>query len=196
MEESWYVHLMSLRLSSASTVGLFLICLSALSLVPAQAQNIPRIDIFGGYSYLRFDSAPLGFSGRTNLNGGNVSLSLPNIYHSLGLTADVSGHYGSELRVYNFLAGPQISTTRGNQRFYVHALFGKARERFEIVGVSRPGFSSYGRAFALGGGFDLNYSSRFDIRVIQADYVNNKAFGSSQNNLRLSTGLVFKFGGK
>ncbi|MEP6643890.1 MAG: hypothetical protein ABJA69_05305 [Acidobacteriaceae bacterium] len=166
------------------------------SVVPLEAQNIPRIDVFGGYSYLRFDSAPLGFTGRSNLNGWNASVSAPNIYRYLGITADASGHSGSELTVYNFLAGPQLSVNRGENRFYVHVLFGKTRERFALQGVSRPGFSTLARAYALGGGYDWNLNRRFDFRVIQADYIHASAFGSKQNNLRLSTGVVFKFGGK
>jgi hypothetical protein len=174
----------------------FMLALIVLSAIPLVAQNIPRIDVFGGYSYLRFDSAPLGFNGRSNLNGWNASVSVPNIYRHLGITADASGNSGSELTVYNFLVGPQLSVSHGENRLYGHVLFGKTRERFEPQGVSTPGFSTLVRAYALGGGYDWNLNRRFDIRLIQADYLHSSAFGSKQNNLRLSTGIVFKFGGK
>src|ERR1700751_5311676 len=71
--------------------------------------HVPTIDVFAGYSYLRFDSKSLGFSDQMNLNGWNFELALPHIYEGLGVVADVSAHYDHELTAYNFLIGPQYT---------------------------------------------------------------------------------------
>ena len=51
-----------------------------------------------------------------------------------------------------------------------------------------------GRAIAGGGGIDIPISTRFSLRAIQADFINTQTFSASQNNLRFSTGLVFRWG--
>ncbi len=55
------------------------------------AQNAPKAEIFGGYSYLRAD-----ISGITseNFNGWEASVT-GNRGRASGITADVSGHYKS-----------------------------------------------------------------------------------------------------
>jgi hypothetical protein len=176
------------------------------------AQEIPvRMELFGGYSYMHFDSSVLGFAGDSNLSGGNVSLSVPHLFHShkyhpLGVVADVSADYGSHLSVYEFLVGPQITVDKRGYTFFVHGLWGKSRQRFGIQQEFVPGFSSLGRAIAIGGGVQKQWHSNLAVRIVQADYIaNNNGFGidtgfgvmqNSQNNLRISTGFVFQFGGK
>jgi hypothetical protein len=66
-----------------------------------------------------------------------------------------------------------------------------------------PGASGYERetntvfAWGIGGGFDLNVTDRIAYRPIEAQYVMTRADGLSGkgvNNLRLSTGIVVRFG--
>ena len=52
-----------------------------------------------------------------------------------------------------------------------------------------------GFAMALGGGVDVKLNDRFAIRAIQADYLRSDVFGGTTNGMRLSFGLVFRFGG-
>jgi hypothetical protein len=47
-------------------------------------------------------------------------------------------------------------------------------------------------AAAIGGGADYTITPRFGWRL-QADYVRTQFFGNTQNNVRASTGLVFRF---
>jgi hypothetical protein len=47
---------------------------------------------------------------------------------------------------------------------------------------------------ALGGGFDMSLRNDIAVRVLQVDYLRNTAFGTGQNNYRLSTGVVFNLG--
>ncbi len=162
---------------------------SALSL----GQVAPRWEVFGGYSYRNIDSPTIGFASRSNLNGWNAEGTF-NLNTQWSLAADVSGHYGSQLTVYNFLIGPQFSWRREKSKFFVHGLFGKAQNTFNIKTSTRNSFESVGRALAVGGGYDLDLTPRFTLRAVQLDYVNTRTFGVTQNDVRVSTGLVFHFG--
>jgi hypothetical protein len=46
----------------------------------------------------------------------------------------------------------------------------------------------------FGVGFDIPVGERFVRRVLQADYLFTRFGGETQNNARLSFGLVFTFG--
>ena len=53
--------------------------------------------------------------------------------------------------------------------------------------------------YAVGGGLDYRLSHKISIRIPQAEYLhseflNGSVTGHLQNNLRLSTGVVFSFG--
>jgi hypothetical protein len=189
-----------LKTIAATLLGIaFLVLASSL---PSRAQQIPfRMELFGGYSYMHFDSHTFGFADSSDLNGGNLSVSVPHIFRSkqyrpLGVVLDASANYGSHLTVYNFMVGPQVTVDKKGYTFFAHGLFGKSRERFGVEPASVVGFSSLGRAIAFGGGVQKNWRPQFAVRLVQVDYLNNNNFGLSQNNLRISTGLVFQFGGK
>src|SRR5207244_9741467 len=85
----------------------------ALISLPALAQ---KAEVFGGYQYAHFDGGP-------NANGWNGSATY-NITSFLGATADVSGAYGSGLRVHTYTFGPTLSAGKGSISPFVHALFG------------------------------------------------------------------------
>ena len=159
-----------------------------------KTSRLPSIELFGGYSHLRFESTTLGFADQSNLNGWNGEISLPDLYEGFGIAADISGHYTREMEEYNFLIGPQYSFKWKGARLYGHALFGKARDRLRQPGSTQFEPSNLSRAIALGGGLDFPLGERLSVRVIQADYLTTSAFGINQNNVRLSTGLIFRFG--
>jgi len=155
-------------------------------------QVAPRWEVFGGYAYRNVDSTTFGFVNRSSLSGFDAEGTF-NIKPNWGVTADVGGQYGSQLTVYNFLAGPQYSIRRDKSKFFVHGLFGKAQDRVNIATSIRSHFESVGRAIGGGGGYDLDLTRRFTFRV-QADYLDTHTFGVTQNDIRVSTGLVFHFG--
>ena len=177
----------------AAGLGLFF-CLFVPALSAQKFLKVPSVEVFGGYSYLRFDSKSLGFSDQLNLNGANVEISLPDLYQGFGITADVSGHYAREMEEFNFLIGPQYRREWKGMQVYGHVLFGRARDRLRLSGNSQIEPSSLGGAFAAGGGIDYPLGDKFSIRPIQADYLGTSAFGNTHNNVRLSTGIVFRFG--
>ena len=179
----------------------------ALSII-AQAQEAPRVEVFGGYSYMRLDDDGSGLD--RDLNGFNVSGNIKVLRKRLEIKADVSDHFGQitftpgisniDQRQFLFLFGPQFSLRKsGNIQPFVHTLFGFENLRLnnDIIGdITDTGF-----AFAAGGGVDVKaLSSRLSFRLVQADYVLTKFSDSSasgnntNNNLRISTGLVVRFG--
>jgi hypothetical protein len=156
----------------------FLISLSA------HAQGISdKVELFGGYSYMRLDSSP-----QVNLNGWELSGQYK-FTNWLGGVADLSGDYGSFAgvngSVHTFLFGPQISWPSRVSPF-AHVLIGGAH--FSAGGVTDTSFSS-----AIGGGIDTKIAHGVSWRIIQGDYLLTRFLGSTQNKARISTGIVFRF---
>lgn len=169
---------------------LLLVALASLLYVPpASAQKAPRLQLFAGYSYLRFDSTTIGFPDYSNLHGAEISGAF-NISRNFGIIADVGDHFGNHQRVYEYLLGPQFLGQRGRKIIFAHAVFGKANDRVSVNGVK----AASGRAIGIGAGFDYYMSPRYSIRVVQADYLDTHIFNVSQGNLRISTGIVFHWG--
>jgi hypothetical protein len=156
----------------------------------AYAQSTPRVQVFGGYSYFRFDTTKIGFANNSNLNGANVSGSF-NFTHMFGVTVDGGAHYGDANSLYTVMAGPQITFRAPKGTAFAHGLFGLAKDRVNI------GFGDSDRhlSWAVGGGYDYALTPRFSIRVAQVDYVYTKLFNVSQNNIRASVGVVYRWGG-
>jgi len=160
----------------------------------APAQELTRFDLFGGYSYQRLDATAIGYADNANQNGWFAGAT-GNLNGSFGLTAQISGHYGSHLDAYAFLAGPQVSWRKPKYRVFGYALFGKADDHLNLPEVTRTEFTSVSFAASGGGGFDWNITRRFTFRVVQADYLHTHTFGNTENNIRVSTGLVMHFVG-
>jgi hypothetical protein len=166
-----------------------LLLLALLVDLPSLAQDVPRFEAFGGYSHLRFESTTLGFADYSNLNGGKIGLTF-NLTPYFGVVGEIAGGWGSPLKVYDGLVGPQISYRKRKAAFFGQVLFGKAKTHVNINGPA----TSSGRAIAFGGGVDYPVTSRFSVRLIQAEYLNTHTFQLNQNNLQLSTGLIYQFG--
>jgi hypothetical protein len=171
------------------TATVILVLMLAGVSLPAVAQDIPRVQVFGGYSYTRFDTKSFGFSDQTGLNGYNFSPAF-NIANGLGAVAELSGQYQSQTNLRDIAAGPQFLYPRGQKLFFAHLLFGQART-FVRVG---NGEGDTARAVAFGGGMDWDVSPRFAVRVFQVDYLHTNLFQTTQNNLRFSAGLVYHWG--
>jgi len=178
---------------SRSVLVIFLFSMVVLASSLSAGQEVPRLDVFGGHSYQRFDAPALGYADYANQNGWNVGAT-GNITRTLGVAVDASGHYSSHLGVYNFLIGPQYSWRRERSKFFGHALFGKGDDHLTIQEATRSEFTSVGLAIGGGGGFDWDVTPRFTFRVVQADYLRTHTFGTSESNIRVSTGLVVHFG--
>ncbi|HEV2716412.1 MAG TPA: outer membrane beta-barrel protein [Terriglobales bacterium] len=165
----------------------------------AAAQIPTKGNVYFGYSYYNTNLSSID---RGNLNGWNGSLEgkfLPWV----GLVADFSGNYGSQnfpavcitgpcpsinsnVSVHNFLFGPRLSVSVSKFTPFVHVLIGASHVKTNGFGSD----TSFGDA--VGGGLDYRLFHIIAWRF-QGDYVNTRFFSSTQNNLRLSTGLVLRF---
>jgi opacity protein-like surface antigen len=199
------------RFEGESPVTVNKILLLALSLsvlmAAAHAQVPTSGNVFVGYSYL---NAGLNSNNRTSLNGWDGSLE-GKIFPFVGIVGDFSGHYGStsigpnpactgtvgstcnplnaQAHVYSFLFGPRVSFSVGKIRPFAHALIG-ASHISETTSLFSPSDTSF--AYALGGGFDYHLIPLISWRV-QADLLQTRFFSNTQNNARISTGIVVHF---
>jgi opacity protein-like surface antigen len=160
----------------------------------AMAQDTPKAELYGGYSYVG-----------GNFHGWNVSVA-GNFNKWVGLVADVSGHSGGfddvnlveRQKINSFLVGPRFSLRRHKRITpFVHALFGTTRVRVratedgETFSASDTGFSMF-----LGGGLNIKVNDHVAIRAVQIEYGRANLFGESQGRGRVSVGIVFRFGKK
>lgn len=145
-----------------------------------------KVDLFAGYSFLHTNPG----SGLAGADAhGWEGAAVWNWKSWLGVKADFDGHYCCDASLHNFLFGPQITLHHGKLSPFVHGLFGLSHG--SAGGVSDSAF-----AFALGGGLDVKATDRIAIRIGQVDYLGTRFADSTQNNLRFSAGLVFRFGKK
>ncbi len=172
---------------------LFLICLAIF--VPLSAYSQTGSNIFVGYSYLNADAA-----NRSSLNGWDGSLE-GKIFPFIGIVADLSGHYGNEdvgscgpgcsikanAHQHNFLLGPRVSVSVGKIRPFAHYLVGASHVSFNANLGSDTSF-----AHAIGGGFDIKPVPLIGWRF-QGDFLQTRFFSTTQNDFRLSTGIVLHF---
>lgn len=152
-----------------------------------------KADIFAGYSYLRFDSASMGLPHQINLNGWAAAGTVYVYKPWLGIVADFSGNYGKNyglaFNAYSLLTGPELTYRQHRNAIFIRGLLGVARNT--VSGTTSSGFEYGG-----GGGLDIGLRPHFAVRAFQADYLKTHTFGVDQTNIRVSTGLVFHWGGK
>jgi outer membrane protein OmpA-like peptidoglycan-associated protein len=184
--------------------------------------NTPKAELFVGYSYLRALPAPEAGNRLMWMNGGSVSIAY-NLNHYLGIVGDFGaytnsqilfqGGYVSTVDVDNpnvgalsYLFGPRISfRNHGRVTPYLQALFGDMHANEVTLSnctfscTLLPAQSTF--AWTGGGGLDLRVHRHFALRIIQAEYLMTRfqdystGTSSSQNDMRLSSGVVFGFGG-
>jgi hypothetical protein len=162
----------------------------------AFAQDIPRAEIFVGYSYINADTN--GLTSRLNMNGANVSF-VANLNQWAGAETNFSTYFkrltvagfGVSLRDYNVTFGPRLHYKWA----FAHALAG-----LDDFGGSALGSSTTNGAFgaAVGGGAIFKISKRIGLEG-GSDYLltrHNLLGGSavSQNHVRVIAGVVFAFG--
>ncbi len=174
---------------------------------PAASQQVARVEAFFGYSFARVDAA--GRVPTFNANGGNAQF-LYNFRPFFGLVADFGGYHsgnlgplGLDTTLVNFQFGPRFSWhKRRTVSPYVQALFGGAyASSTRNLALDPPiSGSESGLAVLVGVGVDIRLAHRISLRPAEVDYWLTRLrdpFASNaqtQNNLRYSAGISFKFG--
>ncbi len=171
--------------------------------VAAQAQEERKtIDVFAGYSYVRANPATSG-ANSFSLNGGSASIAY-NFSGWLSGVADLGGYHNTNIlgsgvdgTLSTYLFGPRVSYHRlGRVTPFGEVLFGVAHTGASLLATSN---SQNAFAMTVGGGLDYRLNSHFSIRPAKVDYLLtrftelNNSNARSQNNLRVSTGIVFRF---
>ena len=196
--------------------------LTVLVSASARAQENPRGEVSGGFSYLHagpgsnlygWDTSAAGnlnswfgivgeFSGHYQSSGGTIAFPTPPIVVPVPVVA-----VSADSNLYTFLFGPRLSY-RKDKRFtpFAHILPGLARSHTSGTVTTQLlvmppvltdfHFSDSGTAFAMaiGGGLDMKLTKSLVFRVLQADYLLTRFGGATQNHARLTTGLLYRFG--
>jgi hypothetical protein len=194
-------------------LGLALIFLFVLGNL--SAAQVPSGNVFFGYSF--YHGGVPNSSSTFNANGLEASVE-GKIIPFLGVVADFDANYAGSVKIppsdcsgigcpisptstpipspggylvaniseYNFLFGPRGSVSLGKIRPFAEALIGAAHLVNQGIG------SDTSFATAIGGGLDYKLIPHFAWRV-QGDYVRSTLFRSTQNNVRISTGIVVRF---
>jgi opacity protein-like surface antigen len=174
-----------------------LLCICA-GMANAQASG----NVFFGYSFENASSSALDGLTRPNYHGWEGSLE-GKLAPFIGLVTDISGHYGTQTFVlatpdgpvptsvtghqYEVLFGPRVSVPVGKITPFGEFFVGVAH-------VSSNGFSPTNTSWAsaLGGGLDYRLVPLVAVRV-EGDYIRTNFFSTSQNDIRISTGIVIRF---
>lgn len=179
-------------------IGLLLLC-SASARAQWTPYATPEFEASGSYSFMRANGAN---SGGFNLNGGSGAFTY-NFTHWFAAVGDTGwyqfGGLPSGLNSYmvTYAAGPRI-TFRSHRHFipFVQLLAGGAR-----VSATSGGIHAAENGFLLmpGAGIDLDLHHHFAIRALQVDYLatrfgQNDGSTGTQNNFRISAGIVFRIG--
>jgi outer membrane protein OmpA-like peptidoglycan-associated protein len=198
--------------------------MAAMPYMAGRNLGTPRFELFMGYSYLRAMPELAAGNRLVYLNGGSTSIAF-NLNRYLGLVGDFGGFNDTRLlltgagenpsvnaqvdegTVFSYLGGPRLSfRDHGRLTPFVQALFG-GMHASDITLSGCTGNCTFLRAentFAMtaGGGLDIRVSHHFAVRIVQAEYVMtrfenlNTGSKASQNDMRLSSGIVFRFGGR
>jgi opacity protein-like surface antigen len=177
----------------------------------SMAQESSRLSVFGGYSYVRANPSDSSNLGGFSMNGGNFSAAY-NVTGWLSGVADIGGYHASRPlncaalgctgtgnfkgNTWTYLFGPRVTFRHfGRVTPYAQVLFGVAHTTPNVF------LTNHQTDFAMtvGGGVDYHLSHHWSIRPIQLEYLQTRfkeidvVGGDSQNNLRLSTGVVFRF---
>lgn len=182
-------------------VVLSLVGLAFLFGAAAQAQERQVIDVGVSYSYVRDNPATTGFKS-FSMNGASGSVAV-NFKSWLSGVADFGGYsrytppaFGNST-VSTYLFGPRVSVNRyGRVTPFGQILVGVAHSGSHYLtnGGSQTPFAA-----AIGGGLDWRWTNHIRVRAAEVDYLLThfsevaNTNTQVQNNLRVSTGLVFRF---
>lgn len=192
--------------------------------VASFAQDFPKVELAGGYSYVNFHPSIPAITSQ-NLNGGGGSF-VYNIAAWLGIRADFMGYgFGSgwtrklqqlgytgsaSANLFTYQFGPQVKKHTGKFQPFMETLFGAAHSNGYASALKAKGAGTYqltsstsnNNAFAMemGGGIDIPLSKVVQIRPVEVDYqltrFGYKTYSANQNNFKYFAGINFTLGGK
>ena len=154
------------------------------------AQDVPKVEVFGGGSIVNISDKDLKITpfGWTASVAGNIN-------KMFGIVGEIGGNYrttgGTKVKTHTFLGGPQFT-----HRIEKVSVFAQTKAGF--LHFSGGGDSDNNFTLGFGGGVDYNVNQRVAIRVFQFDWTPVRASNGSsghewiKNVTRGSIGVVFK----
>lgn len=187
------------------------ILIFGLCLATAVADDTPKVEVYGGVSFLHIDDNGL-HAPKRNFAGWDAQFQY-NVTKLLGITADIGGNYGRiqpnvpNSHSYTYAFGPTFSFLRTEHAtVFAHTLFGENIISDNVIPNPNcgPYCSTTDSAFAMlwGGGIDVKLSQMFALRLGQLDWLytrhNLTDLGGKnfQNNIRYTGGITISFGGR
>ena len=173
----------------------------------ASGYKAPAIDVAITYQTLRSDRVSGGSS--FFQQGGAAELH-SRLVGGLGVVASVTGEHAgisatgvAPVSFVSTVFGPWYTfAPRSRASLFLEAMVGEInafQSSFPAaIGSSTPQPSAKAIAVLSGGGIDFNLSRHIAIRAVQVDWLHTQlpnGGGNTQNNLRLGSGIVVRFGG-
>jgi len=159
-----------------------------------------HLDLSGDFSYIHTNFSGNG-GGEFSVIGGSGSAAYFLTPH-VSIVGDFGGYKfnglpgGISSTMYSYTFGPRYTFRHFSFGTpYVQGLVGGGRLNANSGGIEA---GENGLVAAFGGGWDLPLTHQIDIRLIQADYLMTRfaradGSGATQNNVRVSAGIVFRF---
>jgi len=197
------------RCASVALV-LAIVLIASPALLNAQSDDtVPKAEWFIGYQWWNpggnipdNSTPPLALKAPSSPKGLGTNLSY-NFTNNLSLEGNWGGNWEHGYLNNAFTVGPKLTYRGEGVNFFVHTLIGV--DRFN----SNYNQATTGFAAVLGGGMDLKFWKQVSIRLFEADYQLERVNFSANvppndpglehqtyNGARLTTGLVFNFGGE
>jgi hypothetical protein len=175
---------------------------------PTSSDDFPKVELFLGYQWLNpggnipdQNKPPNPFKLPSIAQGFGTNLSY-NFTKNLALEANYGGDWNRYASISTAGIGPKYTWRGDGVNFFAHTLIGFQRLS------SRGLISTNGVAAILGGGMDIKIWKPVTLRLFEADYQLARVNFSGNvpaddsplrrqtyNGVRLTTGLVFNFGG-
>jgi hypothetical protein len=192
-----------------------LLALVLMFTMAAFAKDLPKMETFLGYTYVRANSTSTFPAYSANGGGGQFAYNFNQYVSSVADIGAVHNDNIGGIRIdstaANFLFGPRVSFRHPRIRPYFQILIGAvylaASSELGALAVAssqpitlRVGTQQTAFAMAAGGGLDLKINKHVSFRPIGLDYYMTRLQNlrtqddSTQNNLRYTTGFNFTFG--
>jgi hypothetical protein len=174
----------------SKTAAVVLAFLSVMLLATtSRAQLFPSGNVYVGAAYA--DSVDVVPTNRYTFRGWNGSVEdFPfSRFPHLSAVLDGSGFYRTGIQQYNLFLGPRLSMNYGKWRPFVHVLGGEQR-------MTSGGMAHDVVAEDVGGGVDRKFQFLFMKHFswrLQFDYMHTHMLSATQNDIRGSAGLVWRF---
>jgi hypothetical protein len=176
--------------------------------VAVGAQEFPRWEAFGGFSYANINLGPqasLFNPSNGNYEGFDLNFSF-NPSRNVRLLSDVGFQFGKttatppppftkiHLQTTEALFGPQFTLRRPKTTAFANVLVGVTNSRLygQAGTLYEDLISQNSLTLGLGGGLDVNWTRLVAIRAFQAEYLPTRRRGAWEATYTIAAGVVFK----